>query len=103
LVITEDAAHIKACRKLGTATLQFGKDFTDWSEAPALVRRLANPAAAIDHPAIDTEEAAAFRRSLSEHGQLAESDGPLAPGVTHVIEHDDEGNEVLRRKRFSAI
>ncbi len=97
LVITEDAAHVEACRKLGMATLRFGDDFTDWSEAPAMVRQLANPAG------VDAEEAAAFRRSLSEHGQLAESDGPLAPGVTHVIEHDDEGNEVVRRKRFSAI
>jgi HAD superfamily hydrolase (TIGR01509 family) len=39
LFITEDAAHIAACRALGMQTLRFGAggDFTDWSQVPLLI------------------------------------------------------------------
>jgi FMN phosphatase YigB (HAD superfamily) len=95
LSITEDATHIAACRRLGMTTLHFGTDFTDWSEVPPIVRGMVGGT---------TGEAAALRRSLEEHGQLAEAgDEPLAPGVTHVVETDATGVEVVRRKRFSAI
>ena len=40
VVITEDAGHIAACRALGMKGLRFGADFTDWADAPALVRAL---------------------------------------------------------------
>lgn len=34
LFITENAAHVAACRQLGMHALQFGSDFTDWNHAP---------------------------------------------------------------------
>jgi FMN phosphatase YigB (HAD superfamily) len=39
LFITENEAHIKACRTLGMETLRFGsaEGFTDWAQAPSLV------------------------------------------------------------------
>lgn len=40
LLITEDAGHVAAARALGMRGLQFGVDFTDWSEAPTLVAAL---------------------------------------------------------------
>lgn len=43
LSITENADHVAACRRLGMATLQFGTDFSDWSEAPLLVRHAIDP------------------------------------------------------------
>jgi len=36
--VTENADHIRHCREqLGMQALQFGKDFTDWSEGPLLL------------------------------------------------------------------
>jgi FMN phosphatase YigB (HAD superfamily) len=93
LVITEDPAHIAACRALGMQALQFGADFDDWSQAPALVRRLVDPA--------DREEAV-FERSLRERGQLAPEGVPLPPGATHEVERDEDGVAVIKRTRFSA-
>jgi beta-phosphoglucomutase-like phosphatase (HAD superfamily) len=93
LVITEDAAHVAACRALGMQALQFGADFDDWSQAPRLVRALVDP---------DDREAAAFERSLREHGQVAAEGEPLPPGATHQEERDEHGKPVIRRKRFSA-
>lgn len=42
LFITENGDHIKACKKLGMKTLQFGKkaDFADWAKAPDLIKAL---------------------------------------------------------------
>lgn len=38
LFITENAEHIRVCRdELHMATLQFGIDFTSWSDAPKLI------------------------------------------------------------------
>ena len=40
--ITENAGHVAHCRReLGMKALQFGRDFTDWSQAPMLVAPLA--------------------------------------------------------------
>lgn len=39
LFITENAAHIAACRELGMRVLQFGTDFTDWNYAPLLIAK----------------------------------------------------------------
>ena len=44
LSITENAEHVAACRALGMQALQFGVAFTDWSQAPQLVRSLIDPA-----------------------------------------------------------
>jgi beta-phosphoglucomutase-like phosphatase (HAD superfamily) len=44
LFVTENAAHIDAARgTLGMATLQFGTDFVDWADAPALIANLVAP------------------------------------------------------------
>jgi FMN phosphatase YigB (HAD superfamily) len=52
VMITEDAAHIAACRNLGMKTLQFGghvspppanADFSNWLDAPMLLARLVSP------------------------------------------------------------
>jgi hypothetical protein len=52
LFITENEEHIARCRELGMKALQFGghrsppppgTEFTDWSEAPLLIARLASP------------------------------------------------------------
>jgi hypothetical protein len=52
----------------------------------------------------EAREKRGFERSLREHGQLAEQGvEELPPGATHQVETDDEGREVLRRKRFSAF
>ena len=54
----------------------------------------------------ETEEAREkrlFEKSLRAHGQLAERDAEeLPPGATHQVEKDDQGRDVIRRKRFSA-
>jgi FMN phosphatase YigB (HAD superfamily) len=44
LFVTEFTPHIEACREMGLATLQFGVDFTDWTEAPALIAQYVDPA-----------------------------------------------------------
>lgn len=46
LSITEDAGHVVACKALGMQALRFGGDFTDWSEAPLLVRQMIDPTSA---------------------------------------------------------
>jgi FMN phosphatase YigB (HAD superfamily) len=93
LSITEDAGHVAACRALGMQALRFGADFTDWSQAPALVRSLIDPADA---------EGEAFERSLRTHGQLAEEGQAPPPGATHHVERDEHGERVVKRDRFSA-
>jgi hypothetical protein len=47
-------------------------------------------------------DAARYIRSLRDSGQLAAAgERELASGVTHQIERDAQGRQVLRRKRFS--
>jgi hypothetical protein len=44
--VTENADHIRHCREqLGMQALQFGKDFTDWSEGPLLLSTMVAPGA----------------------------------------------------------
>ena len=46
LSITEDAAHVAACKGMGMRAMRFGGDFGDWSEAPLLVRQMVDPTSA---------------------------------------------------------
>jgi hypothetical protein len=47
-------------------------------------------------------DAARYVKSLRDSGQLAAAgERELASGVTHQIERDAQGRQVLRRKRFS--
>jgi hypothetical protein len=42
--VTENAGHVRHCREeLGMKTLQFGKDFTDWSDGPLLLSTMVAP------------------------------------------------------------
>ncbi len=93
--ITESGEHVAACRELGMQALQFGVDFDDWAQVPALVRRLIDPAGA---------EEATFEQSLREHGQLAgPDDHPLPPDATHREEVDARGRRTIHRERFRAV
>lgn len=51
----------------------------------------------------DAAEALSFVRSLTQHGQIEGSSGPLGDQSTHAIEIDDQGRRKLVRKRFRAI
>jgi hypothetical protein len=55
--------------------------------------------------AAERKEAATFLAALKRHGQVQKSDGPLKPGVTHVLEPAAAKgkSKQLVRKRFSAI
>ena len=52
-----------------------------------------NPAAVAD--------AAHYVKTLRESGQLAPAGKQPSAGVTHQIERDEQGRQVLRRKRFT--
>ena len=102
LAITENGAHLAACRDLGMATLHFGHDFTDWSNGLAMVTDLVHGSAAAD-----SSEQALFVRSLELHGQVGDTVGPVGGTVgsvvgsaTHVRGKDGAGVE---RTRFTAI
>ena len=68
LFITENRDHINACRQLKMATLQFGSsksegaDFSDWSEAPLLINKIAAP------KSLGNLEAALKLRLAAKHG-----------------------------------
>jgi beta-phosphoglucomutase-like phosphatase (HAD superfamily) len=109
LVITENAAHISACRQLGMSTLHFGVDFTDWADAAELITRRIGGVATTpptrarvsqrtSRSSASSDEAA-FERSLREHGQISDTD-EMTPGTTHVVE---PGAEQPVRRRYSAI
>ena len=54
--------------------------------------------------AVRQTEEAVFLAALKRHGQVQESDGPLKPGVTHVLKPAGaKGKAKPVRKRFSAI
>jgi hypothetical protein len=54
--------------------------------------------------ATSEREADVFLAALKRHGQVRKADGPLKPGVTHVLEPaKPKGKSRLVRKRFSAI
>ena len=96
LFITENRDHIKACRKLKMATLQFGSsksegaDFSDWSEAPLLINKIAAPAN------LGNLESALKLRLAAEHGLESISLNKKKGGGA-------KGRKRLVRKRFSAV
>jgi hypothetical protein len=51
----------------------------------------------------EAAEAAYYVETLKANRRIAEEGDPLRPGQTHRVERDEKGNEVVRRKRFSAI
>jgi FMN phosphatase YigB (HAD superfamily) len=178
IFITEESAHITACKALGMHTLQFGTDFKDWADCPSLVAHLISPKhhanleaalrtrlaavegielESVEHGANqadlkaharawvpvhgkdlgeldgvhvkhsvdlhiqrdakglvhtvtrdvptheETNEAAYMVRSLMANQQVQTTDGPLGPGVTHIVKTDPRGRRVLERKRYSAV
>ncbi|MDN3275189.1 hypothetical protein QWJ07_13085 [Frankia sp. RB7] len=72
LFITENAEHIAACRKLGMKTLQYGADFTSWSQAPLLISQSIGAANLAN-------SAAVFRRALADRGVKLQSIEDLSP------------------------
>jgi hypothetical protein len=79
MLITEDAPHIEAARTtLHMQALQFGKDFDDWSQAPALIAHLVAPA-----QFANTE--AALKSHLSAKGiELLKAEPGESEGKIHV-------------------
>ncbi len=66
IFITECARHVNHCRQeLGMKALQFGKDFTDWSQAPMLVAALAAPGSVNLAPSLRAWSAGQGLESLS--------------------------------------
>jgi hypothetical protein len=43
LFVTENSAHVEACRKMKMTVLQFGVDFVDWTNAPSIIAHLIDP------------------------------------------------------------
>lgn len=73
--VTENADHIRHCRdELGMKTLQFGKDFTDWSDGPLLLSTMIAPGKTNLEPSLQQWAAA---RGLQNVSLLEER-----PGVT---------------------
>ena len=44
-----------------------------------------------------------YIRSLTNHGQAVEGNGPLPPGATHELTVSRSGAKRVKRKRFSAL
>jgi hypothetical protein len=122
--ITENAEHIKAARqKLHMQALQFGVDFTDWADVPALLGlgaavAFSGPTAwhTISVPGhadlknIDVEmpnspgaieEVKSFVASLANNAQIAGRPGKPAFGASHMLVTDAKGRRKLVRKGFS--
>ena len=51
----------------------------------------------------EAAEGAYYVETLKANRRIAEEGEPLRPGQTHRVEKDEKGNEILRRKRFSAV
>jgi FMN phosphatase YigB (HAD superfamily) len=120
--ITENAAHIKAVReKLHMQAFQFGVDFTDWAEVPAMLG-VASPSASssswhtISVPRHEDlkdiqvevpdsphalEEVKSYVASLANNEQIAGRPGKPALRATHALVTDPQGQRRLVRKRFS--
>lgn len=60
------------------------------------------PQAGTEHETGEAAERDLFIETLRANEQLAEGPVPLPPGATHQVETDDEGCQVIRRRRFSA-
>ena len=171
--VTENAEHVRHCREsLGMKALQFGKDFSDWSEAPLILSPMIGPAqgnmtAALEvwgaaheleglslvqaglDPGVmqaqaqvlaplsgsglgeadgayvqvpvrvdirrdahgrltpnvgqpsadDVKEATSYVRGLVARGEIGGTTGSLA---THVLEIDDRGRRLLKRRGFKS-
>ena len=55
---------------------------------------------------VTTAESKAYLKALRTHRRVidaADCPGPLPPGVTHVLEHPDDGPPILTEKRKSFI
>jgi FMN phosphatase YigB (HAD superfamily) len=120
--ITENAAHIKAAHEqLHMQTIQFGVDFTDWAEVPALLG-VASPSAGssdwhtisvpghkdlknieVEVPASPDaiEEVKSYVASLANNEQIAGRPGKPAFRATHMLVTDSKGKRRLVRKGFS--
>ncbi len=120
LLITEDAVHVKKVREeLGMQALEFGVDFTDWSEAPAKIAALSedNTWVSISVPGHEdlrnilvqvpdsspenVEEARSYVRGLADNQQISGREGKTSFRPTHTIETDTHGSRRLVRKRFT--
>lgn len=124
IFITEEAEHIRVCRdELGMKTLQFGKDFTDWSRAPLLVLNLlqadVEPEGGVlaqNWVPLESEElgdlngiqvllpasenpaeAVNYVRGLVNRGEISTGPNPLA---THQVVTDASGRRFLKRIGF---
>ncbi len=120
--ITENAAHIKAAREqLHMQAFQFGVDFTDWAEVPAMLG-VAAPSAGnsgwqtisvpghadlknieVEVPAAPDamEEVKSYVASLANNEQIAGRPGKPAFRATHMLVKDPKGKRRLVRKGFS--
>ncbi|MFN7923168.1 MAG: hypothetical protein U0Q16_23910 [Bryobacteraceae bacterium] len=119
LFVTENADHIdKARNKLHMQTLQFGVDFTDWSQFPALIPSgpAMVPITVPGHEHLGTllvevptatrehvEEARSYVAGLAARGQIEGAPGVRGARPTHAIETDEAGNRRLVRKGFSLL
>jgi hypothetical protein len=61
LFITEEAEHVKACRKMKMTALQFGVDFDEWTNAPSVVAGL------VDSPSKDNLQIALKFSLFAKH------------------------------------
>jgi len=101
MFVTEEADHIAAARALGMTAWQYGVDFHDWNQAPALVAQaFAQDVAALRQrgglPAEDR-----FQKMLEDNAAIAGPSQPLAAGQTHATEVGPDGKARPIRKRFS--
>jgi len=121
--ITENAAHIEAAReKLHMQAFQFGVDFTDWRDVPAMLGVTAGSVGTsgglhtISVPGHEDlkdiqvevpdspdalEEVKSYVASLANNEQIAGRPGKPALGATHTLVIDPKGQRRLVRKRFS--
>lgn len=122
--ITENAAHIKAAREqLHMQAFQFGVDFADWAEVPAMLG-VASPAVGgggwhtisvpghedlrdieVEAPASPDaiEEVKSFVASLANSGQIGGRPGKPAFRATHLLVEGPAGKRRLVRKGFSLL
>jgi FMN phosphatase YigB (HAD superfamily) len=120
--ITENAAHIKEAREqLHMQAFEFGVDFTDWGEAPAMLG-VASPAAGgsawhtisvpghedldniqVEAPASPDaiEEVKSYVASLADNEQIAGRPGKPAFRASHMLVAGPQGQRRLVRKGFS--
>src|SRR5262249_18620555 len=121
--ITENAAHIEAAReKLHMQAFQFGVDFTDWRDVPAMLGVTAGSVGTsgglhtisvpghedlkdiqVEEPDSPDalEEGESYVASLANNEQIAGSRGNPALGAPPRLVPDPKGRRRLLRNRFS--